>query len=367
MFSKKLFKNLCSGLLLASLVYLIGLASIVTHAQPSYAALPAYSAVKDSRVLLRQALPIKNELIRQIQQDFEKMPKQANLKRWKNLSSEIDEVVASLAQKSDKLLASVAPDKIAEAEILLAKLSETVVPLKEAIATKSRSDIKPLSEKALEYIGMLEAEMVTKFPFEVPKEYANLPQLKGRAFVEMKTDKGTFTMTIDGYSAPVNAGQFVDLVQRGFYNGQTFSRADDNYFLQAGDPPGDADGFVDPATKKVRTVPMEVLVTGKSLPVYGHTLEEVGLTRALPVLPFSAFGTVAMSHPNNDPNGGSSQFFLYLFESDLTPAGLNLIDGNYTVIGYVNEGEEVLRKIKLGDKIESVRVISGIENLKTNN
>lgn len=363
MFSKKLLKSLISGLLQISLVGLVGLASVIGYAHPSHAALPAYSAIKDARVLLRQSLPIKNDVIRKIQLTLEKMPRQANLKRWNNLNKDIDRIIFDLAQKSDNLLASVTPAKKTAAGSLIAQLNETLLPLKDAIDTKKRNEIKPLSEKALDYIGQLEADMVTKFPFEVPKAYANLPQLKGRSIVEMQTSKGSLTMILDGYTAPVNAGQFVDLVQRGFYNGQNFSRADDNYFLQAGDPPGPADGFVDPATGKPRTVPIEILVPGKDQPIYGHTLEEVGLTRTLPVLPFSAFGTVAMSHPSEDPNGGSSQFFVYLFESDLTPAGLNLIDGNYTVIGYVTEGEEVLRKLKLEDKIEKVRVISGIENL----
>jgi peptidylprolyl isomerase len=57
--------------------------------------------------------------------------------------------------------------------------------------------------------------MVQGFPFEVPEQYSNLPQLKGRATVEIKTNKGQVTVVVDGYSAPVTAGNFVDLVQRG--------------------------------------------------------------------------------------------------------------------------------------------------------
>ncbi|MFN9061948.1 MAG: peptidylprolyl isomerase, partial [Pseudanabaena sp.] len=49
--------------------------------------------------------------------------------------------------------------------------------------------------------------------------------------------------------------------------------------------------------------------------------------------------------------------------SELTPAGLNLLDGNYTVFGYVTDGKETLDKLRLGDKILSARVISGAENL----
>lgn len=341
--------------------------ALLANTQPSeaalIAALPSTTAIKDARILLRQALPIDNALIRDIQLTLEKFPRQANLKRWGNMSSDVDKIVQTLTQQSDKLLSSVVPAQKETAIATLSDLSKTLVPLQEAIAAKDRNSIKPLSEKSLDYVGLLESQMVQSFPFQVPDAYANLPQLKGRAIVEMETEKGSVTMLLDGFSAPVNAGQFVDLVQQGFYNGLVFNRADDNYFLQAGDPVGDADGYVDRKTGKVRTVPIEVRVPSKKEPVYGKPLAEAGFDRVTPVLPFSAYGTVAMAHPANDPNGGSSQFFIYLFESDLTPAGLNLIDGNYTVFGYVTEGEETLRKLKLGDKITSARVIAGLGNL----
>lgn len=64
----------------------------------------------------------------------------------------------------------------------------------------------------------------------VPSDYDDLPQLKGRATVEMvvkKADGEKFDiegqlyneakmkMIIDGYAAPVTSGNFIDLVQKG--------------------------------------------------------------------------------------------------------------------------------------------------------
>jgi hypothetical protein len=43
--------------------------------------------------------------------------------------------------------------------------------------------------------------------------------------------------------------------------------------VQTGDPPGSADGFVDPGTGKVRTIPLEIMVEGDNAPIYGATLE----------------------------------------------------------------------------------------------
>mgnify|MGYP000016943920 FL=1 len=74
--------------------------------------------------------------------------------------------------------------------------------------------------------------MVEKFPFEVPEEYASKPILKGRAVVEMKVrvkdnpnlKDVVFQMVMDGYNAPVTAGNFIDLVERHFYDGMEIQR-----------------------------------------------------------------------------------------------------------------------------------------------
>ena len=43
--------------------------------------------------------------------------------------------------------------------------------------------------------------------------------------------------------------------------------------VQTGDPEGPAEGFIDPSTEKVRTVPLEIMVEGNKTPFYGSTLE----------------------------------------------------------------------------------------------
>ena len=58
------------------------------------------------------------------------------------------------------------------------------------------------------------------------------------------------------------------------------------------------------------------------------------------------------------------QFFWLLFDSDLTPAGKNVLDGRYPCFGYVVDGADFLSVIKEGDVIVSAKVTEGIENLK---
>ncbi len=86
------------------------------------------------------------------------------------------------------------------------------------------------------------------------------PFLQGRATLQMKVDcretpegpqKFVQTIVLDGYNAPVSAGQFLDLVLRGFYDGMEIQRAD-GFVVQTGDPDGPADGFVDPKTGEIR-------------------------------------------------------------------------------------------------------------------
>ena len=57
------------------------------------------------------------------------------------------------------------------------------------------------------------------------------------------------------------------------------------------------------------------------------------------------------------------QFFWLLFDSDLTPAGKNLLDGRYSCFGYTTEGARFLSDLKEGDIIQSAKVIEGLDNL----
>ena len=91
-----------------------------------------------------------------------------------------------------------------------------------------------------------------------PEEYQDYPQLRGRATVELQTSQGDLTIVLDGFNAPLTAGNFVDLVQRKFYNGLPFTRSEESYIVQAGDPPGEAVGFVNPKTKQYRAIPLEI-------------------------------------------------------------------------------------------------------------
>lgn len=325
--------------------------------------LPQGNAIKDPEALLRLALPVDNQPIRKIQSNLEDISNQIRGKRWGAIKRDISKARTVLNTQRADILASVPEARRQEAEELLKSINAGLSPLQAAVEAENKDQLEEAKSEILDQIGLLEAKMVDQFPFEVPSEYQNLPQLKGRATVSMVTDRGPLKIVVDGYSAPVTAGNFVDLVQRGFYDGLEFTRSEASYVLQTGDPPGPEAGFIDPETGEYRAVPLEILVRGQDQPIYGTTLEAAGFYKAEPVLPFSAYGALAMARPGDDPNGGSSQFFFFLFNPDLTPPGLNLLDGRYTIFGFVVDGQEVLEKLKEGDKIKSARVTQGAEHL----
>lgn len=343
-------------------VLMIGVSSVAWVAPA--AALPPGNAITDGKALLRYSLPIDNKPVREIQRNLEDISEMLRGRRKiTGISRSLDGIDRLLNRKQADLLASVPDARKPNAESLLAQLKSGIETLRSSVEANDKDAVWQERAQLLDVVGNLEELMVAKFPYEVPAEYSNLPQLKGRATVEIETTKGTLTAVLDGYNAPVTAGNFVDLVKRGFYDGLAFTRVEDYYVAQVGDPPGKEDGFIDPDTGKYRAVPLEIMVTGDKKPTYGITLEDAGRYLEQPVLPFSAFGTMAMARPGDEANGGSSQFFFFLFEPELTPAGLNLLDGRYAVFGYVTGNKEVLDKIKVGDKIVSAKVVDGLENL----
>lgn len=196
---------------------------------------------------------------------------------------------------------------------------------------------------------------------------AGLRRLQGEATVAMTVKGSTITIQVDGTNAPVTAGNFVDLVNQGVYNGLAFHRVvrqPEPFVVQGGDPQSKdpnfpiaqlgTGGYTDPATNAERFIPLEIKPEGATEPVYSSTLAEAGVANP-PQLKHRR-GAVAMAR-SQFPDSASSQFYFTL-------ADLAFLDGNYAVFGYVTEGMDVVDQIQQGDRIESARVTAGLENLQ---
>lgn len=204
-------------------------------------------------------------------------------------------------------------------------------------------------------------------PTATGDQFSNLPRLDGEATVEMTVKGAVITINVDGKDAPITAGNFVDLVNRGVYNGLAFHRVvlePQPFVVQGGDPVGKdtnvpmeglgGGSFIDPNTSQPRYVPLEIKPEGQAEPLYSQTFESARVASA-PVLRHKR-GAVAMAR-SGDPDSASAQFYFALSD-------LEFLDGSYAVFGNVVTGMETVDKIVQGDRITSAKVTKGIENLK---
>lgn len=143
------------------------------------------------------------------------------------------------------------------------------------------------------------------------------PCLKGSALVSLETSRGEVQLRLDGDAAPLTAGNFLDLIRRGVYNGTAFHRVVRDpvpFVVQGGDPtsadprvPATAYGqgsFVDPTSGKPRMLPLELKLQQESEPRYGDVLASPGQLRQLQLS--HERGALAMAR-SQDPNSASAR------------------------------------------------------------
>ena len=183
--------------------------------------------------------------------------------------------------------------------------------------------------------------------------------LQGKAIVQMSTSRGDLTIEVDGDAAPLTAGNFVDLVNRGVYDGTMFHRVVKEpvpFVVQGGDPQSSdrsipltklgTGSFVDPDTGLARLIPLEISVQGEEVPRYSRVSANPAELERL-VLNHER-GAVAMAR-SQAPDSASAQFYVAL-------RPLPELDGRYAVFGRVIDGLEVIDQIEQGDRITSARL-----------
>jgi peptidylprolyl isomerase len=207
-------QRLC-GLLLSAILA-IGLLGAPAHV---LAALPPGNAVTDPAAILRDALPIEQNDLQEMQHRLESTSDDLRAKRWSALTGSVRRSQTLLSTRRAAILASLSSDGQSQAEGLLDQLEQQLQTLSASAESSNRDAFLADRRAALSTVGELEALLVGAFPFEIPAEFAALPRLLGRATVAIETTKGPLTAVVDGYNAPLTAGAFVDLVQKGFYDG----------------------------------------------------------------------------------------------------------------------------------------------------
>ncbi|SFT53022.1 peptidyl-prolyl cis-trans isomerase B (cyclophilin B) [Algoriphagus locisalis] len=138
---------------------------------------------------------------------------------------------------------------------------------------------------------------------------------------ELITEKGTMKVEFYENDAPIAVQNFIDLANKGFYDGLTFHRVIPNFVIQGGCPKGNGTGG----------------------PGYHIKCELDGENQ------YHDRGVLSMAHAGR--NTGGSQFFI-CHSRDNTAH----LDRNHTCFGKVVEGLDVIDEIKAGDKIEKIVV-----------
>lgn len=133
------------------------------------------------------------------------------------------------------------------------------------------------------------------------------------------TDKGDIVLRLTPSKTPLTVANFVNLADRGYYNGLSFHRVIDDFMVQGGCPLG----------------------TGTGGPGYKFKDEvATGLKHTGP-------GVLSMANAGPGTNG--SQFFI-------THVATPWLDGKHTVFGNVIKGQDVVDAITQGDKIKSITI-----------
>jgi len=364
---------------------------------------------RDPVSLLQLALPLEEtlgskqvETVRNLQINIEKVRDAVRIRLWSNGISNAEAAKSLIESKRQALLKPVEAGRQAQATEVINRLEAEIPNMigelqKGSNAGAFTDSDAELSDqvfasvkKCQNLVGDLEELMVpTGYKASIPKEILaeldpTIPLLHGRAVVEFVFkhgpdsppnakyaidatiyDEAKLEIVVDGWSTPITAGNFLDLIKRGFYNGMPVQRAD-GFVVQTGDPGKEFDnGFMQDG--KVRHIPLEVALIDKKQALYNETLDEAKMVGTPIKLPFSADGTIAMGREELEDDSASSQFFLFLFESDMTPAGKNFLDGRYSTFGYTTNGERFLRQIKQGDIVKSATIVKGEDNLEKRN
>ena len=135
----------------------------------------------------------------------------------------------------------------------------------------------------------------------------------------IETTKGIIKFELYEKEAPITTKNFIDLAEKGFYNGLTFHRVVPKFVIQGGDPKGDGSGG------SGKNIPLEIA------PSLTHKIGAVGMARS------------------GDPNSASSQFYIVIGEA-------TFLDKEYAVFGQVIAGQDVAEKIVVGDKMLKVTI-----------
>ncbi len=149
--------------------------------------------------------------------------------------------------------------------------------------------------------------------------------------IVVETSRGTFSFETYPDEAPKTVAHVVELVKRGFYDGQRFHRVAPGFVIQWGDPRSQD------MTKEADWGRGAAASSGKPIGVAEITKKRTHTK-----------GAVAMAHAGYPALADSQMYVTLANRPDL--------NGKYTVFGHIVSGNDVPEKIQKGDVIVKMYV-----------
>lgn len=169
--------------------------------------------------------------------------------------------------------------------------------------------------------------------------YTPAYQPSGDEIAVVNTSQGTIRVKLAGKDAPIHVGNFVELAQKGYYDGLKFHRYVPGFVIQGGCP-------------HTRDMTPEEVARGErgrsgrpGTGGPGYCIKGEWTTNPNNV---HNDGTLAMAR-SSDPDSAGSQFYFCLGPQPF-------LDDGYTVFGDTIEGLDVIGKLRAGDVIESITI-----------
>ncbi|MBP0615374.1 peptidylprolyl isomerase [Jiella mangrovi] len=151
------------------------------------------------------------------------------------------------------------------------------------------------------------------------------PKVDPQNTLVIETKDGEIDIQLRPDLAPKHVERIKTLAREGAYDGVVFHRVIDGFMAQTGDVEFGKEGS--PTFN-----PQRAGMGGSKLPDLKAEFSKETFDR----------GTVGMARAQ-DPNSANSQFFIMLADGDF-------LDGQYTIVGDVIKGMDVVDKIKKGDQ-----------------
>ncbi|EPS58159.1 hypothetical protein M569_16657, partial [Genlisea aurea] len=244
---------------------------------------PETKIPRTGELALRRAIPA-NINMKAIQDSLEEISYLLRIpqrKPYGTMEGNVKKALKIALDEKVSILASVPAELRDQASLLHASLTDGKNGLKALLESINDNDAEKVSvglSSALDIVAQLELLQAPGLSFLLPQQYLNYPRLTGRAVVEFEIEKGDGAMfspeyggrprnsaiiqvVLDGYSAPLTAGNFAKLVVDGAYNGVKLYSTDQAILSD-----------VRAENEKGFSVPLEIMPSGQFEPLYKTTL-----------------------------------------------------------------------------------------------